>query len=92
MRRSGESKEAIEKLEKDKLISEDDKFRSIDELQKIVDKYIAMLTRSPRQKKKRSWGFRKVLLNGYFRFGPLAHLVEHHPFKWLCRVRAAEAH
>ena len=35
-----DSKEAIEKLEKDKLIPEDDKFRSIDELQKLVDKYI----------------------------------------------------
>ncbi|MCX5709872.1 MAG: ribosome recycling factor [Candidatus Omnitrophica bacterium] len=36
-----DAKEAIEKLEKDKVISEDDKFRGIDELQKMVDKYIA---------------------------------------------------
>jgi ribosome recycling factor len=35
-----DAKEAIEKLEKDKIISEDDKFRSIDELQKLVDKYM----------------------------------------------------
>ena len=32
-----------EKLEKDKVISEDDKFRGIDELQKVVDKYIAKI-------------------------------------------------
>jgi ribosome recycling factor len=38
-----DAKEAIEKLEKDKVISEDDKFRSIDELQKLVDKYIAKI-------------------------------------------------
>ncbi len=36
-----EGKEHLEKLEKDKLISEDDKFNSIDELQKLIDKYIA---------------------------------------------------
>ncbi|MCX5702263.1 MAG: ribosome recycling factor [Candidatus Omnitrophica bacterium] len=36
-----DSKEALEKLEKDKVIAEDDKFRGIDELQKLVDKYIA---------------------------------------------------
>jgi ribosome recycling factor len=36
-----EAKEALEKLEKDKIISEDDKFRGIDELQKLVDKYTA---------------------------------------------------
>lgn len=35
------AKEAIEKLEKDKVISEDDKFRSLDELQKKMDGYIA---------------------------------------------------
>ena len=38
-----DSKEALEKLEKDKLISEDDKFRGIDELQKLVDKYIVKI-------------------------------------------------
>lgn len=31
---------AIEKLEKDKVISQDDKFRGFDDLQKIVDSYI----------------------------------------------------
>lgn len=36
-----EAKEALEKLEKDKVIAEDDKFRGIDELQKLVDKHIA---------------------------------------------------
>ncbi len=38
-----EAKETIEKLEKDKIISEDDKFRGIDELQKLVDRYIAKI-------------------------------------------------
>ncbi|MCK9594729.1 MAG: ribosome recycling factor [Candidatus Omnitrophica bacterium] len=36
-----EAKAVVEKSEKDKFISEDDKFRGIDELQKLVDKYIA---------------------------------------------------
>ncbi|MFH1247632.1 MAG: ribosome recycling factor [Candidatus Omnitrophota bacterium] len=36
-----DSKELLEKVEKDKLISEDDKFKAIEDLQKIVDKYIA---------------------------------------------------
>lgn len=34
-----EAKAHLEKLEKDKVISEDEKFRGIDEVQKIVDKY-----------------------------------------------------
>jgi len=34
-----ESKTILEKLEKDKAINEDDKFRGIDEVQKLVDKY-----------------------------------------------------
>jgi len=38
-----EAKAVVEKSEKDKLISEDDKFRGIDELQKLVDKYIAKI-------------------------------------------------
>lgn len=38
-----EAKEALEKLEKDKTISEDDKFRGIDDLQKLIDKYIAKI-------------------------------------------------
>jgi len=36
-----DAKEALEKMEKDKLIPEDDKFRGIDELQKMVDKHTA---------------------------------------------------
>lgn len=38
-----DAKEAVEKLEKDKAISEDEKFRGMDELQKIVDRYIAKI-------------------------------------------------
>ena len=38
-----EAKAVVEKSEKDKLISEDDKFRGVDELQKLVDKYIARI-------------------------------------------------
>lgn len=38
-----EAKTVVEKSEKDKLISEDEKFRGIDELQKLVDKYIAKI-------------------------------------------------
>jgi ribosome recycling factor len=47
-----ESKEALEKLEKDKVIPEDDKFRSIDELQKLVDKYIAKIDELLKTKEK----------------------------------------
>jgi len=47
-----EAKEALEKLEKDKLIAEDDKFRGIDELQKLVDKYIAKVDESLKNKEK----------------------------------------
>jgi ribosome recycling factor len=36
-----DAKEHLEKLEKDKIIPEDDKFRGIDELQKLADKYTA---------------------------------------------------
>ncbi|MCM8801535.1 MAG: ribosome recycling factor [Candidatus Omnitrophica bacterium] len=38
-----EGKESLEKLERDKVISEDDKFRGIEELQKIIDKYTAKI-------------------------------------------------
>jgi len=38
-----DAKESLEKLEKDKVIAEDDKFRGIDELQKVVDRYIAKI-------------------------------------------------
>ncbi|MBU0549457.1 MAG: ribosome recycling factor [Candidatus Omnitrophica bacterium] len=46
------AKEAIEKLEKDKAISEDDKFRGLDDLQKIVEKYIAQLEEILKNKEK----------------------------------------
>ncbi|MDD5246794.1 MAG: ribosome-recycling factor [Candidatus Omnitrophica bacterium] len=47
-----DAKEHLEKLEKDKLISEDDKFRSIDELQKMVDKYIVKIDELLKNKEK----------------------------------------
>ncbi|MBN1913154.1 MAG: ribosome recycling factor [Candidatus Omnitrophica bacterium] len=47
-----DAKEALEKLEKDKVISEDDKFRGIDELQKHVDKYIAKVDELLKNKEK----------------------------------------
>ena len=46
------AKEAIEKLEKDKVISEDDKFRGFQDLQKLVDKYIARLEEILKDKEK----------------------------------------
>lgn len=47
-----DSKESLEKLEKDKVIPEDDKFRGIDELQKLVDKYIAKIDELLKSKEK----------------------------------------
>jgi ribosome recycling factor len=47
-----EAKAVVEKSEKDKLISEDDKFRGIDELQKLVDKYIARIEDTLKNKEK----------------------------------------
>jgi len=47
-----DAKESIEKLEKDKVVSEDDKFRAIDELQKLVDKYIAKVDELLKNKEK----------------------------------------
>lgn len=47
-----ESKEALEKLEKDKLISEDNKFRAIDELQKVIDRYIVKVDEILEKKEK----------------------------------------
>jgi len=47
-----DAKENLEKLEKDKTISEDDKFRGIDELQKSVDKYIAKIDEILKNKEK----------------------------------------
>lgn len=49
-------KEALEKLEKDKVISEDNKFRGIDELQKIVDKYIVKVDEILKSKEKEILG------------------------------------
>lgn len=47
-----ESKESLEKLEKDKVIAEDDKFRGIDELQKLIDKYITKIDELLKNKEK----------------------------------------
>ncbi|MDD5078254.1 MAG: ribosome recycling factor [Candidatus Omnitrophica bacterium] len=47
-----DAKEAVEKMEKDKVISEDEKFRGIDELQKVVDKYIAKVDELLKTKEK----------------------------------------
>ncbi|MFA4842377.1 MAG: ribosome recycling factor [Candidatus Omnitrophota bacterium] len=47
-----DAKEHIEKLEKDKVVTEDDKFRGIDELQKSVDKYIAKIDELLKSKEK----------------------------------------
>ncbi|MDD5166528.1 MAG: ribosome recycling factor [Candidatus Omnitrophica bacterium] len=47
-----DAKEALEKLEKDKAISEDDKFRGIDELQKLIDKYTGRVDELLKSKEK----------------------------------------
>ena len=47
-----DAKETVEKLEKDKIISEDEKFRGVDELQKVVDKYIAKIDEALKAKEK----------------------------------------
>lgn len=47
-----EAKESLEKLEKDKVIPEDDKFRGIDELQKLIDKYTAKIDEILKNKEK----------------------------------------
>ena len=47
-----EAKEHLEKLEKDKIVSEDEKFRGIDELQKHVDKHIAKVDELLKNKEK----------------------------------------
>lgn len=47
-----ETKEALEKSEKDKIITEDDKFRGIDDLQKLVDRYIAKIDEILKTKEK----------------------------------------
>lgn len=46
------AKELLEKSEKDKLISEDDKFRAIEGLQKLVDQYIARIDEILKNKEK----------------------------------------
>ncbi|MDD5255304.1 MAG: ribosome recycling factor [Candidatus Omnitrophica bacterium] len=50
IRRDG--KELLEKMEKDKAISEDEKFRAVEDLQKIVDRYIAKLDELLKNKEK----------------------------------------
>lgn len=47
-----EVKEHLEKLEKDKLIPEDDKFKGIEELQKLVEKYIVKIDEILKNKEK----------------------------------------
>jgi ribosome recycling factor len=47
-----DAKESLEKLEKDKVIPEDDKFRGIDELQKLVDRYIVKIDELLKSKEK----------------------------------------
>jgi ribosome recycling factor len=47
-----DAKEAVEKMEKDKIVSEDEKFRGVDELQKVVDKYIAKIDELLKNKEK----------------------------------------
>ena len=47
-----EAKESLEKLERDKLIPEDDKFRGIDTLQKLIDKYIGKVDELLKSKEK----------------------------------------
>lgn len=47
-----DAKEHLEKLEKDKLVSEDDKFKGIDDLQKLVDKNIAKVEEILKNKEK----------------------------------------
>jgi ribosome recycling factor len=47
-----EAKAHLEKLEKDKAVSEDDKFRGIDEVQKLVDKYSARVEEMLKAKEK----------------------------------------
>ncbi|MCM8765769.1 MAG: ribosome recycling factor [Candidatus Omnitrophica bacterium] len=51
------AKEAIEKLEKDKVISEDDKFRGFEELQKLIDKYISQIDNILKGKEKEIFEF-----------------------------------
>lgn len=47
-----DAKEEIRKMEKDKKISEDDRFRGEEELQKLTDKYIAEIDRILDEKEK----------------------------------------
>ncbi len=47
-----DAKELLEKSEKDKVITEDDKFKGVEELQKLVDKYIARVDEVLKAKEK----------------------------------------
>jgi ribosome recycling factor len=46
------AREIIEKLEKDKAISEDEKFRAFEELQKLIDRYITKVEEILKNKEK----------------------------------------
>lgn len=50
VRRDG--KEQLEKIEKDKIVSEDDKFKGIDELQKLIDRYTVKIDEMLKSKEK----------------------------------------
>ena len=47
-----EAKEAIEKLQKEKLISEDEAFKAKEELQKLVDKYVEEIEKILKEKER----------------------------------------
>ena len=47
-----QAKETIEKLQKDKIIPEDDKFRGFQDLQRLIDKYNAQLEEILKNKEK----------------------------------------
>jgi len=47
-----DAKEHLEKMLKDKIVSEDEKFRSVDELQKVVDRYIVKVDELLKSKEK----------------------------------------
>lgn len=47
-----DAKESLEKLEKDKVIPEDDKFRGVEELQKMVDRYVLKVEELLKSKEK----------------------------------------
>jgi ribosome recycling factor len=52
-----DANEVIKKLEADKLISEDDKFRGQEQVQKITERYIASIDKILEEKEKELSGF-----------------------------------